>query len=371
MSEQPLVTVLMAVYNGGEYLRASVKSVLDQSFRDIEFLIVNDCSTDNTVEIIESFHDDRVVIHTNDENMGQTKSLNAGLRLAKGRYIARMDADDEAFNEWLEKLVEFIGKYPEYAAVSCTALAMNQDGITKKLLRTPVNFEEVIFHIFFGNAMNHVGSLINKEILLSNGGYNEEFKIVQDYELWSSLIRKKYRIISIPDVLVAVRVHESSLGFMEEKKRGLQEVSEVICRNVNELSDVKISHDEAVQLRMFYRFPEQLSLKEFEDAHEKYKDIFSHLKDEFEIPPAVLNEKLRALMAIPYYKGAMGHVVSENLKDARGVLMRYMKAYGFNIAFLAMFLATFSGKYLTMQLSSIFHIIQAKSAKTAMSRVKL
>ena len=91
---RPLVTVLMALYNGGGYLKQTVKSVLDQTYSDFEFLIVNDCSTDDSLKVIGSFNDPRIKVYTNEKNMGQTPSLNRGVQLAKGEYFARMDGDD-------------------------------------------------------------------------------------------------------------------------------------------------------------------------------------------------------------------------------------------------------------------------------------
>ena len=97
----PQITVLMAVYNGEKCLNHTIESILNQSFQNFEFLIVNDCSTDNTIELIKSFEDPRIRIHNNAVNLGQTKSLNVGLKLTKGKYIARMDADDYAMPERL------------------------------------------------------------------------------------------------------------------------------------------------------------------------------------------------------------------------------------------------------------------------------
>src|SRR3990170_4187453 len=122
MKKDPLVTVLMAVYNGGRYLKSSIESVLNQTFRDFEFLIINDCSTDDSVKMIESFNDERIIIHHNENNIGQTKSLNVGLKLARGKYIARMDADDMAFPTWVEELVNYFEKNPKYAVIGAAAV---------------------------------------------------------------------------------------------------------------------------------------------------------------------------------------------------------------------------------------------------------
>ncbi len=131
------VTVLMALYNGGHYLKQSVRSVLNQTHHDFEFLIVNDCSTDESVKIIESFHDTRIHIHHNAANLGQTKSLNVGLKLASGEYIARMDADDVALPQWLEMQVRYIEKNPEHSAVSSYAVAIDEQNKIKKLYQPP------------------------------------------------------------------------------------------------------------------------------------------------------------------------------------------------------------------------------------------
>ena len=368
MAINPLVTVLMTVYNGGEYLKTSVRSILNQTFKDFEFLIVNDFSTDDSVDIIKLFNDGRIVIYNNEKNIGQTKSLNVGLNLAKGKYVARMDADDMAFPLWLDKSLDYIRKHPEYAAVGSAAIVMNESGRMKKALKTPTNFAEVIFHIFFGNAINHVGAIFNKEIILKNGGYNEEFKIAQDYELWSSLIRDAQRFINIPDVLVAVRVHESSLGYMEEKKKGLAEVAETIYRNITALTNLKISYEDAVKLRMFYRFPEQLSLEEFNYAHRLYEEIFYNLKDEFKINKNLLRRKLKRQMLIPYCKRAISEAEKNMLRSVRHTTSDYLGSHGFHPVPVLIFLMSFFGMSIIKRLTYIYTKWQEKAMRVIMSR---
>ena len=233
MPVNPLVTVLMTVFNGAEYLKTSVNSIVKQTFKGFEFLIVNDHSTDNSVNIIESFNDERIVIHNNERNIGQTKSLNIGLELARGKYVARMDADDVAFPLWLEKSVNFFEEHQECAAIGSQAMVIDSSGRTKKTRMVPGSFHEIIFRIFFDSPMNHVSVLLNRELILKNGGYDEEFKVTQDYELWSSLIRNNYSIKNIPEVLVSYRVHSGSKGFMEASKKALEEMSETIFRNIH------------------------------------------------------------------------------------------------------------------------------------------
>lgn len=356
----PLVTVLMTVYNGERYLHASLQSVLNQTFKDFEFLIINDCSTDDSVKIIESFNDKRIIIYDNEMNLGQTKSLNVGLRLAKGKYIARMDADDMAFPLWLDKLVSFAESHREYVVVSAAAAVMNESGKFKKIQRTPTTFEGVIFHIFIGNAINHVGSLFNKEIVLKNGGYNEEFKISQDYELWSFLIRNNYRLVNIDDILVAVRVHESSRSFVAEKDRGLMEVAEIIYRNVSSLTKLKISYNDAIKLRVFYRFPHQLTNEKFRYTQDLYSKMFHSLKEEFKLEPSLLKQELKKQMVIPYYKRAIFEIENNRFKSSRKILLNYHTLYGFHIILFLIFLVTFLDKAIVKRLLNIYESLMER-----------
>lgn len=359
----PVVTVLMTVYNGGGYLRDSVKSVLNQTYKDFEFLIVNDCSTDGSVRVIESFNDSRVVVHNNVRNIGQTRSLNAGLRLAKGRYVARMDADDMAYPLWLEKTAAFLGKNPGYAAVGVAAAAMNASGKIKRLLRPPAPFPEFVFHMFFGNAINHVGSLLDKEAVLEAGGYDEEFRVSQDFELWGSLIRKGRRITNLPHILAAVRVHDNSLGYVEEKRTGLVEVAETIRRNAGTLTDLAISHELALRLRLFYRFPEDLGREEFYAAHLLLERILSGIKGEFAMPRLRLRAKMRAQMLIPFCKRARFEIRNNDLKAAREVILSYKSAYGVHWMTSVIFLMTFLGRRVAGRLPYMHEKLSEKAVR--------
>lgn len=104
----PMVTVLMAVYNGGDSLRPTIESILGQTYKDFEFLIINDGGTDSSLDVIRSYDDERIILCNNKTNLGQTKSLNIGLRLARGKYVARIDADDFSFPTRLEKQLSIV-----------------------------------------------------------------------------------------------------------------------------------------------------------------------------------------------------------------------------------------------------------------------
>lgn len=354
MTTNPLVTVLMPVYNGGDYLRLSIKSILAQTYKDFEFLIINDCSTDNSLETIRSFKDPRIVVHTNAVNMGQTKSLNVGLRLAKGKCIARMDADDMAFPLWLEKLVNYIKEHPENIAVGSAAIVIDSEGKIKEFRRMPTNFFEVIFRIFYAPPMNHVSVLFNKDLIWENGGYDEEFKITQDYELWSSLIRDNKRIINISTVLVAYRFHSKSLGFIEANKRGLEEKSETLFRNINSLTNLKITWDDAEGICKLFYHTAVLNSEEFQHAQSNFENIYLNLKEKFKLPPELIRKGIKAQMLKPYCKLAIYEIQNDNIKEARRRALRYCRRYGFHIMPFLIFLTAFAGYRISRKIPSIY-----------------
>ena len=107
-SSSTLVTVLMPVYNGEKYLAEAIESVLNQTYTNFEFLIIDDCSTDESIKIIKSFKDRRMRLIQNQKNLGQSENMNKGLQMAKGIYVARMDQDDKSYKNRLEKQLYFI-----------------------------------------------------------------------------------------------------------------------------------------------------------------------------------------------------------------------------------------------------------------------
>ena len=211
----PIVTVLMPVYNAGAFLRPTLETILGQTYREFEFLIINDCSTDDSLETIRSFGDPRIRVHTNPVNMGQTKSLNVGLRLARGKYIVVNDADDYSLPKRIETQLDFIMKNPEYPVVGTSCYIMDREG---KILRTflrPTDPREIQLQFLSDTPMTHGSVIMQKDAILAMGGYNEDFRIIQDYELWSTLMRKGTRVMNIPDILVVIRTFADSISFKE------------------------------------------------------------------------------------------------------------------------------------------------------------
>ena len=181
---QPKVSVLMSVYNGERYLREAVESILNQTFTDFEFIIVDDGSTDRTSEILKSYADPRLIT-INQANKGVTQSLNKAIELARGEYIARMDADDISLPKRLQMQVEFLEKHPATVGlVGTSVIHFDEDGKTimeKTLLTESSRIKEALLS---ENQFCHGSVMLRRECIEKAGRYREEFKHAQDYDLW-------------------------------------------------------------------------------------------------------------------------------------------------------------------------------------------
>ena len=263
----PSITVLMTVYNGGSYLHLAVKSVLEQTYKDFEFLIIDDRGTDGSLEFLKSIQDSRIRIHSNPQNIGQTKSLNVGLGIARGQYIARMDADDIAKPQWLENLVVFLAKNSGCAVVSPLAAAINSSGKFSRVLNSPRTKEDIILKSLFISPINHVGSLMRRKVIVDDmRGYDEQFKVAADYDLWSRLLRQGYQLELYPKVLVSIRFHAQSSTAIEMGKKVIPEMSRIMQENIEYWKKLKIDQESVTLLWRLIYTPEILILKQYQEG---------------------------------------------------------------------------------------------------------
>ncbi len=184
----PKVTVLMAVYNGEKYLRAAMESILNQTFRDFELMIIDDASTDSTPEIISSYPDPRIRVLKNETNLGLTKSLNKGLKEAVGEYVARMDADDISLPERLVQQVSYLDKHPDIALIGCRVEVIDDKGQSLGISHSLATTRESIFYwLIFNNVLTHSSVMFRRDVVMNLGGYDESHRYVEDYGLWNKL----------------------------------------------------------------------------------------------------------------------------------------------------------------------------------------
>ncbi|WP_051608621.1 glycosyltransferase [Selenomonas sp. FC4001] len=207
----PLVSVLMPVYNAETYLYEAIISILNQSFEDFEFLIVDDGSTDHSMDIVHKFDDYRIKILHNDGNRGLVYSLNRGIKEAKGKYIARMDADDVSRPERLAKQADYMERHPD-VAVCGSFIQTFFKNVINSCQTYPVRDEEIKGMMLFQSAFAHPAVMIRRDMLvLSNLYYREEMKHAEDYDLWSRMMQK-YRFYNIPEVLLNYRMSGDSVS---------------------------------------------------------------------------------------------------------------------------------------------------------------
>ncbi len=200
----PIISVVMPVYNGEKYLKEAIDSILNQTFTDFEFIILNDGSTDGTEEIILSYDDPRIVYVKNEENLQIVKTLNKGITLAKGKYIARMDADDISLPTRFEKQVEYMERHPE---VGVCGTWIEKFGHKTAIDRYSSDHQRIKVELLFNSAIAHP-SAIMKKALFDELEYEQKYEKAEDYALWIRA-SNKYRLSNINSVLLKYRIHTS------------------------------------------------------------------------------------------------------------------------------------------------------------------
>jgi GT2 family glycosyltransferase/pyruvate-formate lyase-activating enzyme len=235
---QPKISVVMATYNDGLYLQMAVESILKQTFQDFELIIVDDGSTDATPDILSKVEDPRVRVFRNSQNLGLTKSLNIGVRHARGRYIARMDADDISLPHRLETQVNFLEKNREYGLIGSSYYKMDETGEIHSLIHVLEDDRSLQAGLKKQNWFGHGSVMMRKDAFQQVGGYDERFRFAQDYDLWLRMA-KFYKVANSGEPLYCWRFTESSisktraeeqkyfanLALFEAEKRDKEEIS--------------------------------------------------------------------------------------------------------------------------------------------------
>jgi glycosyltransferase involved in cell wall biosynthesis len=200
-----VVSVILPVYNGSKTINRAVESILSQTFEDFEFLIINDGSKDSTSEILDSFDDNRIrILHQ--ENRGLVFSLNRGVKNSQGKYIARMDADDIALPDRLQKQVDFMEKNPSVGILGTAVRVVYDDG-TERIRRRPIDTASIKKNIVRICPFSHSSVMIRKEVFDTVGLYDSSKDgsrqlLVEDYDLWVRILVAGYEMANLSDVLM-------------------------------------------------------------------------------------------------------------------------------------------------------------------------
>lgn len=209
-------TVIMAAYNTEEYIEEAIDSILQQSYDNFELLIVEDASTDNTLEVIKKYSDSRIRLIQNEENVGQTKCLNIGIREAIGKYILIMDSDDIALPDRLKIQIGFMEENPE---IVWAGSWMKAFGKRNYILQPVSEHDDLRAQLVLGNVISNTTFIIRKSVLDTYGiRYNEEVRHAQDYYFIEE-ISTYGKIAIIPQVLMKYRTHEKQVSMAKEKEQ--------------------------------------------------------------------------------------------------------------------------------------------------------
>ena len=203
-----LVSVVMPVYNGALYLKEAIDSILSQTHSNLELIIINDGSTDDSERIIQSYTDKRIVYLKNEVNSRICVTLNRGLDIAKGKYIARMDCDDISVPERLQKQVEYMEQNPSIG-ISGSDIIVFGEGIEDRLFTFEHDKDICRAGLLFATCFAHPAVMIRKSLLDEyNFRYDDSYRGLEDFELWYR-ISKHTELVNIPEALLHYRKHKS------------------------------------------------------------------------------------------------------------------------------------------------------------------
>ena len=210
-----LVSVLMPVYNTALYLREAMDSMLCQTFKDFELIVLDDCSPDNAEEILDAYDDSRIVRYKGEKNVGLSNVLNVGIGMARGKYIARMDSDDISLPQRLQVQVDYLEKHPDVDLVS---VGMRLFGAKEGTWIREINPEKVKIEAMFHSPVLHASSVWRKDAFERQGlRFRQEMVPAEDYDLWTRAMLKGLKLVNLPEVLYEYRIHEAQATVQTDK----------------------------------------------------------------------------------------------------------------------------------------------------------
>ncbi|WP_175629133.1 glycosyltransferase [Bacteroides acidifaciens] len=221
MNTNPRITVLMSVYNGEKFLREAIDSILNQTYKDFEFVIYDDCSTDSTSEIIKSYHDLRIVYRPNVKNQGLTWNLADGVLRSKSDYIARMDADDIAYQDRLQKQIEWMDTHKDITILGTSVSYFAHKPGDGSLAKQPEGDEIIKATLFISFTLMHPSIMIRRADLENHHlNYNPDYRCSQDHALYLDCICEGLKFANMSEPLLYMRAHAESIS---KAKHGFQQ----------------------------------------------------------------------------------------------------------------------------------------------------
>ena len=265
MNQLPLISVLMPVYNSELYINEAVESILNQTYQNFEFLIYDDHSTDNTVALIEAYKDCRITLIKKGENTGYTNSLIAGIKSAKGKYIARMDSDDISHLQRFEKQVIFLETNLEYGIVGSRIQTIRKDNQTQ-VWDYPLKDEDIRLHTIINSPLAHPSVMIRRDVLDRHTlNYLEVYEPCEDYKLWTGILNFT-KGANLNETLLYYRLHPNQT--INKMQNTLIANSNIIRREVlKNLFGIEVTNDE---LKIHYYYFNEITKNNTTSIKDKY-----------------------------------------------------------------------------------------------------
>lgn len=216
------ISIILPVYNADSFIRTTIESLFSQTFNDFELIVINDGSTDNSLNIISNYKNDpRLKIINNDKNLGLIYTLNRGIKMAKGELIARIDADDIAIKNRLKLQADYMDNHPNVALVGGWAELIDEQGAGFHIHKVPTAPTEILNSILLTNCFIHPSVMFRRSIALELGGFRQEALHAEDYDLWLRMC-EHHQVANLPNVLIQYRIHP---GQISQQKLKMQRLS--------------------------------------------------------------------------------------------------------------------------------------------------
>ncbi len=284
MMQSPIISVILPVYNCEKYVYEAVQSVLNQTYTDFELLIIDDCSTDQTVSIIKSFSDERIQLIIKEKNSGYTDSLNYGITIAKGAFIARMDGDDICLPNRFQKQIEAMNANKEVILCGTGIQIIDSD----RVLKHPTNHDDIKVKLCFSNTFFHPTVMFRKEAF-ADLNYNREFEPAEDYDLWTRLVFKG-KLMNSDEVLLQYRVHSNQISnYKNEVQKNASAIAQLRMFQV-------LINDETIDLKLFkqaFKWHDVSAIDDFKSVMQLYYKIQHQNNQQKVYNCADFNKKLR------------------------------------------------------------------------------
>lgn len=274
------ISVITSVKNGEKYIQRCINSIIEQTFENFEFLIIDDGSDDNTWDILKKNKDRRIKLFKNRKSIGLTKSLNYLIKISSGDFIARIDADDVSRQSRFKNQIEFL-KNSSFCCAASGCLILDGEGKEKYQLCPATNYKKLKWNLIFRNNIRHSSVMWKREV---EQEYDSNFICAQDYEMWCRMIRNNCEIGIINEILTEVYEHSETitqkLGNMQEAMACL-----VTKKQAEHYLKKDISNAEAKKLRLMHAQKSILQIIQFNEmSQEEIKEtskLYLNIAGEF------------------------------------------------------------------------------------------